>query len=87
MVEMTPEEKDKKDQADANDAKIDADIKRLMDENEKLSSFGRLMVYQRPAVLILIACISSLITGAAQPVTGIVFSKLMGMLSTPEILL
>ena len=73
--------------ADTNDAKIDAEIKELMDENEKLSGFSRLMVYQKPCVLIFVACLSSIVTAAAQPATGIVFSKLLTLLTYPEALL
>ena len=45
------------------------------------------MPYQKPCVLIFVACISSTFTAAAQPVTGIIFSKLLTLLTYPEPLL
>jgi hypothetical protein len=82
-VEMSPEEIEKKEVSDFNDAAYDKQMEALQEENKKIGGFSKLMPYQTPKFFIATAVTGSLFNGTAQPLVGIIFSYLLTALSTP----
>jgi hypothetical protein len=54
-----------------------------MEEFSKTSGFKKLLKYNEPKALIFIAIFMSAISGSSQPIFGIVFSKVMNLLTVP----
>jgi hypothetical protein len=54
-----------------------------MDENAKISSFKKIYKYNEPKILIVVAIFMSAISGASQPIFGVIFSKVMNLLTVP----
>jgi len=68
------------DKCDANDkvaAEINAEHMKHMAE---AGGFCRLLAYNRPKILIVVACLASMVNGAAQPVMGIVLARMLTIL-------
>ena len=63
------------------DNEADAAIKKLEEENAKVSMFKKLLPFNNPSYLIVSGVISSVFLGTMQPVVGIILSKLLAYLS------
>ena len=82
--EMDKEMKAKVDAADkAYDDKVAEEAKKL----EEVGNFSKLMPYNKPAILIFVGCIGAACNGAIQPLTGIILSKLLSVMTMPRVLL
>lgn len=81
--ELSPEELEKKEQADKNDAIVDQRAKDLAEEMAKVGGFTKLMKYNSPKVLIFIGLICTIPSGLANPICGIAFAKILTLLSLP----
>lgn len=54
-----------------------------MKAREKKSLFSKLLVYNKPAVLILVGIVGSIVVGSMQPVCGIILSELLTYMTAP----
>jgi ATP-binding cassette subfamily B (MDR/TAP) protein 1 len=49
----------------------------------KISGFKKLLPYNNPKILMVVATFGAMLNGSSQPILGVVFAKLIGLLSTP----
>lgn len=82
-VELSPEEKEKKELADTHDAEEEQKAKDLAEECKKTSGFSKLMKYNNPKILMVIGLLMTIPSGLANPVCGIAFAKILTLLSIP----
>lgn len=73
-----------KEKADKADALYKEELDKMIEENKKISGYKKLEPYNKPAYLIVIATIGAMINGLAQPILGVVFAKILTILSTPK---
>ena len=78
------EEKKKLEKLQEKD-KEDAEALKQLEEHaaDGMAGFLRLMEYNRPVGLVIMACFGSLLTGGGQPLFGWIFSKVMVVLIEP----
>jgi hypothetical protein len=77
------EEAAMKTKANEQDTKFDEEVKKLEEENAKISGFKKLEPYNKPVYLIVVATLGAIINGSAQPILGVVFAKMLSLLSLP----
>lgn len=81
---MDKEMKAKVDEVDKN---YEEKLAEKAKAKEAEGNFGKLMPYNNPKILILIGCIGAACNGAIQPLTGIILSRLLSVMTMPEIVL
>lgn len=81
--ELSIEEKMKKTQADMQDKEAEDRFEELKAKLAKRSWTSKLSVYNRPAYLIIVGLLASMVCGAAQPCLGLVMSKYLVYVSVP----
>ena len=82
MTLTDPEEIQKLEEVHKQD-EIDEEEYKQFVEKASEGGFGKLWVYNEPRYLIYLGFFFSLITGAAQPLFGVIFSKIMNLLLEP----
>lgn len=73
-----------KEKADKVDALYKEGIDKMEEENKKISGYTKLAPYNKPTYLIVIATLGAILNGSAQPILGVVFAKMLGLLSAPK---
>lgn len=76
-----------KEKADKADALYKEELEKLEEENKKVSGYSKLAPYNKPMYLIIVATFGAMINGSLQPILGVVFAKMLGLLSAPKDLL
>jgi len=71
-------------QCDARDKIEDERVAEIIKTSVEAGYFSRLMEWNEPKILILIALIGALLTGASQPFFSIALSKVLTYLSVPK---
>ena len=84
VVVEDPEIAKKKEEADAKDKILKDKQDKLEEENGKISGYSKLEAYNRPIYHVVIASVGSIIVGAANPILGLIFAKMLAILSTPN---
>ena len=56
----------------------------MVEENKKISGYTKLQPYNKPVKLVVIATFGAIINGTVQPIIGVVFAKILGLLSAPK---
>lgn len=80
--ENDPGLKEKIEQAKVKDEKEKEDIEAYL-KTFKDSEFAKIYKYNHPVILIFPACFLSACTGFTQPFLGIIFAKVMNLLTIP----
>ena len=78
---MSPEELEKKEQADKVDAEKEAKALALSEECKKTSEFSKLMQYNHLKILIPLGIVGAMVNGSVNPICGIAFAKILSLLS------
>ena len=73
-----------KENCDKADAEYEAKLKERNEELAKKSDFDKLMEYNTPKWIIPIGVLSSFVSGLMNPYCGIVFARILGLLTVPE---
>ena len=73
-----------KEKADKTDQLYKEELDKMEEENKKVSGYTKLEVYNKPVYLIVIATFGAILNGSAQPALGVVFAKMVGLLSIPK---
>jgi hypothetical protein len=70
-------------EAEAKDKKEEEEIEEYLKSVKVKGDFMRVMALNEPLFLIIIACIGAAIAGFSQPYMGVIFSKVMNLLTVP----
>ena len=81
--ELSPEEIEMKELADKQDAVIEAQQKKDVEEHAKIGGFTKLLEYNNPKILMVIGLFCTIPSGLANPICGIAFAKILTLLSLP----
>lgn len=84
---VDPEVAEKKAVADENDKKYQTKVDADAEVSAKISGYTKMMPYNNPKYLIVVAVLGSMINGSSQPILGVLFAKLVFLLSVPLIYL
>lgn len=76
--------KEKITKAEEMDKQEKEEIDKVLEKCKETSDFMRVMEHSEPAYLIVIACIASAFVGFTQPFLGIIFAKIMNLLTIPK---
>lgn len=71
------------DQCKLKDKKEEEELEKYLEQFKKDSNFSKLMEHNRPLWLIFVACVCSAAAGFTQPYMGVVFAKVMNLLTVP----
>lgn len=71
------------DQCKLKDKKEEEDLEKYLEQFKKDSNFSKLMEHNRPLWLIFFACVCSAAAGFTQPYMGVIFAKVMNLLTVP----
>lgn len=69
--------------ANEQDKKIQDDHDKLKEENNKVSSFSKLLAYNSPKAYVFIGVFMAILTGTYQPISGIILSELLAVMTLP----
>ena len=83
VIKVDPEVTEKLAAANEIDKTYQTQLDKNAEENAKISGFKKLLPFNNPKILMVLATIGSMINGASQPILGVVFAKLITILSTP----
>ena len=83
LAVVDPLEVKMKTATDEIDSKYEEEMKTLAEEKAKTSGYAKLAPYNNPFYLIIIATFGAIISGSVQPILGVVFAKLLGLLTAP----
>lgn len=78
-----PEDVKMQEQADFRDKSIEAEVKRAIEEAEKVSPFKKLLQHNKPCFLIFTGVICAIATGVYQPISGLILSELLTYMTAP----
>lgn len=81
---VDPIEAQMKEKADKADALYQEQLDKMAEENKKKSGYDKLAPYNKPTYLIVVATIGAMVNGLMQPTLGVVFAKMLGLLSAPK---
>jgi hypothetical protein len=65
------------------DKEADKELKKFMEEKKEAGVFKRLAEYNKPCYLIIIGLFGAAVNGSIQPFIGVIFGKLMTLMTTP----
>ena len=77
------EDLEMKEKVDSQDEELQKQVQALLDENEKIGGFRKLLPYNSPKVLIFTGTFCSAIVGGSNPAAGIVLSYILGTMTKP----
>lgn len=78
-----PVEEAKLKEADLIDEKREKEVEAIMEKHAEKSPFMKLLPYNKPVIFIVVALIASANNGSAMPLFGLVFAKMLALLSIP----
>tara|TARA_B110000285_G_scaffold51390_1_gene58463 strand:- start:82 stop:540 length:459 start_codon:yes stop_codon:yes gene_type:complete len=78
-----PVEEAKLKEADLIDEKREKEVEAIMEKHAEKSPFMKLLPYNKPVIFIVVALIASANNGSAMPLFGLVFAKMLALLSVP----
>jgi len=82
-VTKDPVEEAKLKEADLIDEKREKEVEAIMEKHAEKSPFMKLLPYNKPVIFIVVALIASANNGSAMPLFGLVFAKMLALLSIP----
>jgi len=82
-MENDPGLKIKLEEAKEKDEKEEEEIKEYLKPFNETSDFNKIFKYNNPIILIPIACLCSAAAGFTQPFLGVIFAKVMNLLTVP----
>jgi len=72
-----------KNKVEESDKIYDEELKKNADKHAETSGFTKLLKYNNPKILILVAVIASCVQGASMPILGILIAKFMFITTVP----
>mmetsp|Transcript_41198 Transcript_41198/g.62679 ORF Transcript_41198/g.62679 Transcript_41198/m.62679 type:complete len:371 (-) Transcript_41198:1272-2384(-) len=69
--------------ANKRDEDVEKQLKEMKEEFEKTGAFSKLMPYNRPTILVIIAVVGALLNGGIMPAFGVILSQLLAALTIP----
>ena len=80
---MDPIEKEMHQLINKYDEEYEEKLKKILEDNEKIGSFSKVWPFNSPKILVLPAILGSIMKGLTMPIYGIVFSRVMTILTVP----
>lgn len=84
VAKVDPIEAQMKEKADKADKLYQEELDKLAEEHKKKSGYDKLAPYNKPFYLIIVATLGAMVNGLLQPTLGVVFAKMLGLLSAPK---